>query len=125
MKTNLRTANLKEEYAETVLRERAAELGILLDDDAKAKAFRIQLKRKTTALAPFSDYDVWLMEGIRETEKHCEDCVLMLCMTVNLPPIPTETAYLIKKDPHGDSFRYRNLTLTRKNKGGKDFFVAK
>ena len=55
MKTNLRTANLKEEYAETVLRERAAELGILLDDDAKAKAFRIQLKRKTTALAPFSD----------------------------------------------------------------------
>lgn len=97
MKTNLRTANLKEEYAETVLRERAAELGILLDDDAKAKAFRIQLKRKTTALAPFSDYDVWLMEGIRETEKHCEDCILMLCMTVNLPPITTETANLIKK----------------------------
>lgn len=125
MKTNLKTANLKEEYAETQLRNRAAELGILLDDDARAKAFRIQLKRNTATLAPFSDYDVWLIEGIRETEKHCEDCVLMLCMTVNLPPITTETANLIKKTPIGDSFRYRNLTLTRKTKDGKDFFVAK
>ena len=115
MKTNLRAANLKEEYAETVLRQRAAELGILLDDDAKAKDFRIQLKRKASAFSPFSDYDVWLLEGIRETDKHCEDCVLMLSMTANL----------IKKEPHGESFRYRDLTLMRKNKGGKDFFVAK
>ena len=53
MKTNLRAANLKEEYAETVLRQRAAELGILLDDDAKAKDFRIQLKRKASAFSPF------------------------------------------------------------------------
>ena len=125
MKTNLRAANLKEEYAETVLRQRAAELGILLDDDAKAKDFRIQLKRKASAFSPFSDYDVWLLEGIRETDKQCEDCVLMLCMTANLPPVVTEAANLIKKEPHGESFRYRDLTLMRKNKGGKDFFVAK
>lgn len=125
MKTNLRAANLKEEYAETVLRQRAAELGILLEDDAKAKDFRIQLKRKTFSFSPFTDYDVWLMEGIREKDNKCEECTIVLCMTENLPPMILDASNLIKKEPHGDSFRYRDLTLVRKSKGGKDFFVAK
>ena len=82
-------------------------------------------KRKAFSFSPFTDYDVWLMEGIREKENKCEECAIVLCMTENLPPMILDASNLIKKEPHGDSFRYRDLILVRKSKGGKDFFVAK
>lgn len=125
MKTNLKSANLKEEYAETILRQKAEVEGILLEDDAKAKDFSLQLKRKASGLSPFTNYDIWLMEGVRETAGRCEDCILILCMTINLPPIVTEANNVIKKSNHGPSFRFRDLIFERRNKDGKDYFVAK
>lgn len=125
MKTNLKTANLKEEYAETILLQKAESEGILLEDDSKATAFSLQLKRKTSGLSPFTDYDVWIMEGVREENGRCEDCVLILCMTISFPPIVTEANNILKKSKHGQNFRFRDLILERRNKDGKDYFVAK
>lgn len=125
MKTSLKAVNLKEEYADSVLRKCAEEFGILIDDKAKINDFRIQLKRQKSVLAPFTKYDVWLLEGIREINGKCNDCVLLLCMTFNAAPVITDADNVITKEEHGETFRHLNFTLVRKTKDGKKFFTVK
>lgn len=125
MKTNLKSANLKEDYAEQNIRRKADANEILFEDDAKPIAVKIELRKKVLDLNPFTSYDVWLMEGIKEINGRCEDYVVIHAMTLSGLTTITDKNNVLKTTPIGDSFRYLNFSLQRKNKDGKDFFVIK
>lgn len=125
MKTNLKSANLKQEYAEQNIRRKAEANEILFEDNAIAVAAKIELRKKVLDLNPFTSYDVWMMEGIKEVNGRCENYVVIHAMTLSCLTTITDKNNVLKTTPIGDSFRYLNFNLQRKNKDGKDFFVIK
>lgn len=125
MKTNLKSANLKQEYAEQNIRRKADDNGILFEDNAHAVAVKIELRRKVLELKPFTSYDVWIIEGIKEVKGRCEEYIVIHAMTLSNLTVITDKSNILKQTPIGDSFRYLNFNLLRKTKDDKDFFVIK
>ena len=125
MKTNIKTGRLKQENAETAISKKAEECDILLEDEAKPQAVRIQLKRKSYDYKAFTPYEVWMLEGMKEENERIEEYAVIYCIPEDLSTAVTPLSNFFRQEQLGTSFRYRNMIFEKKEKDGKSYFVVR